>query len=432
MNGWREMGRILPGNTNGALGTPPFDAAADPISPLPGSGQGAAGGGAGAFGQGPDLIGLLAAVWLSGVILVMAYGIISYIRLKRRIRFSVIRDGAGPDSLKGKHAVYETDRIPSPFVCGFLRPAVYLPLGLEDQERAQVLRHEEVHIRRRDYLIKPLAYFALALHWFNPLIWLGFALMVRDMEMSCDEKVLKGASGKARAVYGETLLRLATTGNGVMGAPLAFGENNTKGRVKNVLKYKKSRPWLLVLAVVICVGAGILCLTDPAVGENRFWNSSGNHGSYEPSKDGQAGETAKALYENRTPYVGDNSKVGSLVNLLPLPESLEVESIQLHTGQEPYGLTIHYQSEIDDEWLSQRDFGEGAFRNNDLILLACIDNLGYVEQIVHWNDPLKSSAAYQVQLSREEAEDILGGDVREYAKDAEGLKSLLERGQEGV
>ena len=132
--------------------------------------------------------------------------------------------------------VFETDAIGTAFVCGFIRPKIYVPANIGDANLSYILEHERTHIRRKDYLIKPIAFLALILHWFNPLMWLCFALMSRDMEMSCDESVLRKLGDGAKGGYSSSLLSLAVKRKGLLAAyPLAFGESHVKTRIKIIL-----------------------------------------------------------------------------------------------------------------------------------------------------------------------------------------------------
>lgn len=179
-------------------------------------------------------IAVCTCVWLAGIIALLLCSMISPVKLRRRLADATLVSGN----------IYETDAIDSPFVYGILKPLIFLPLGLSGAERAYVLLHEQTHIRRRDYLIKPLALCALCLHWFNPVIWVAFRLMNLDMEMSCDESVIGGFSREQTADYGETLLRLRVKRPMLAGSPVAFNENSTKGRIRNVLNYKKPTFWV--------------------------------------------------------------------------------------------------------------------------------------------------------------------------------------------
>ncbi|MDR2713501.1 MAG: M56 family metallopeptidase [Clostridiales bacterium] len=180
-------------------------------------------------------------VWLIGFLALLSYAAIGYIRLKRRVYYAtLVRDN-----------IFETDIIEMPFVLGFIHPKIYVPLGIDPLEHDYILQHEQTHIRRYDYLIKPFAFIIFALHWFNPLMWLAYFLMAKDIEMSCDEAVLRKADQDIRSVYSSSLLNLSVK-RGALLAPLAFGESPLKDRVKNVLNFKKPS-WLSIVVMIVFV-----------------------------------------------------------------------------------------------------------------------------------------------------------------------------------
>ena len=201
--------------------------------------------------SGPMVV--LTGAWLAGMALLLAYSAVSMLRLRRRLVGAVLLEDN----------IYLADHIPSPFVMGLLRPKIYLPSTLKETERGYILRHEQYHIRRRDYLVKFLAFLALCVHWFNPLVWVAFVLAGKDMEMSCDEAVVKELGEDIRADYSASLLSLATGHRIVAGMPLAFGEGDTGGRIRNLLKWKRPRPWVIAVCAVVCVGLIVLCAVNP-------------------------------------------------------------------------------------------------------------------------------------------------------------------------
>lgn len=183
--------------------------------------------------------------WLCGVVLIVFYGIISYIGVKRRVYdATLIQDN-----------IFETDKISTAFVLGFIKPKIYLPTIVKGRQFDYILKHEQVHIQRRDYLIKPLAFFVLALHWFNPIVWLSYYFMSKDMEMSCDEAVLRKSNEDIRQDYSTSLVSLYTKKIGLL-SPLAFGEGsykNMKARIKNVLNFKKTPRWAIIVCSIMVV-----------------------------------------------------------------------------------------------------------------------------------------------------------------------------------
>ena len=201
---------------------------------------------------GPDRDTVLTILWAAGGIACLAWGAISYLRLRLRIA----------DAILIEKNVYETDQIDSPFVCGFFRPRIYLPVGLAEPDRRYVLLHEQAHIRRRDYLTKPVAYVALCFHWFNPVLWLSYHLFGRDIETATDQAVIRSFGRTDTAGYAAALLHLGHKPSFPQAVPLAFGEENPKHRIRSVLSYKKPAFWVILVAVVVCVVLGVLLLSN--------------------------------------------------------------------------------------------------------------------------------------------------------------------------
>jgi len=188
-------------------------------------------------------------VWILGLAVLLIYSLISVWRLKRRLQSA---QAIGPN-------IYQAEKLQTPFVLGFLRPKIYLPVGLNAAERGYILLHEQTHIRRKDHIVKIFAFLVLAIHWFNPLVWIAFRLMSTDMELSCDEKVLKSVNADIKKSYANSLLSFAAGRYSLNGGPLAFGEGNVKRRIINVLNYKKPKFWVILLAIafVLIIGLGL-------------------------------------------------------------------------------------------------------------------------------------------------------------------------------
>lgn len=204
------------------------------------------------------LLPIASLIWLAGAAAMHIWALASWLRLRSRMRTAVRLEGN----------VYESEMAGGPFVLGLFRPRIYLPFGLGEAERGHVLAHEREHIRRGDQVVKLLGFLLLCLHWFNPLVWLAYALLCRDIELACDERVVRNMGSGERADYSQTLLELSRPKRFVSVCPLAFGEAPVKGRVKSVLSYKKPAFWLVVLAIVVCIGAAVCFLTDPKAKED--------------------------------------------------------------------------------------------------------------------------------------------------------------------
>lgn len=209
-----------------------------------------------------------AEIWLAGVAVLLGYSVWSAVRLKRFL--SKAQPVAEKTDGGAKENVYETDGIAAPFVFGLIRPRIYLPAHLQPEERRYVLAHEWVHIARKDYLVKLLFWGAVCLHWFNPFVWLSFKLMENDMEMSCDETVLKRLGEEVKQDYSRALLSLSCEETGFHPGPVAFCESGLKGRIRNILSYKRGRiATAAVLTVLLCVLAAGLALNPADKGSKQ-------------------------------------------------------------------------------------------------------------------------------------------------------------------
>ena len=201
-------------------------------------------------------IPLATVLWGVGIFALLVYGSVSFFRLKKKVNTAVLlRDN-----------IYQSEMVSSPFVLGIFRPRIYLPFAMTGAEMLHVISHEEAHIRRKDHLWKPLGFAILCLHWFNPLVWVAYVLLCRDIELACDEKVVKTLTIEERADYSQALLNCSVGRRSIVSCPLAFGEVSVKDRVKSVLTYKKPAFWILLLGIVATTILAICFLTSPAPG----------------------------------------------------------------------------------------------------------------------------------------------------------------------
>lgn len=199
-------------------------------------------------------------IWMMGVLAMGIYSIVSYLKLRFKLRVAIpLREN-----------IFIADDIKSPFVVGLIRPRIYLPCNLSEKEQEYIILHEKHHTKRLDHVMKALAFIALAIHWFNPLVWVAFILAGKDMEMSCDEAVIRKVGSDVRADYSASLLTLATGRRIIAGTPLAFGEGDTKGRIHNLSKWKKPAVWIVILSVILCVILAVCLMTNPANGMHLY------------------------------------------------------------------------------------------------------------------------------------------------------------------
>ena len=203
--------------------------------------------------NGNTIMTILTIVWTIGILLLVAYTVISYWRLHREIDTAV----------RYKDNIFQSENVSSPFVLGLIKPRIYLPFKLDGQDMEHVVAHEQAHIRRKDHWWKPLGFLLLTIHWFNPLMWLAYVLLCRDIELACDEKVIKGLSNEQRADYTQALVTCSVNRRMIAACPLTFGEVGVKERVKSVMNYKKPAFWVIIIAVIVCVGVAVCFLTNP-------------------------------------------------------------------------------------------------------------------------------------------------------------------------
>ena len=192
-------------------------------------------------------------IWVIGMCLLLIYSVFTSVKLYRNLRYA-------------KHMednIYTMDGLKTPFVFGVINPKIYLPANLSENEKPYILLHEQIHIKRYDHIVKAVFFLVTCIHWFNPFVWPAFYLLGEDMELSCDERVVKEMGSTIKKEYSSSLLAMSTGRKIVGGCPISFGENNTKGRIKNVLNYKKPALWFLVVAVIIIIVIIAALITNP-------------------------------------------------------------------------------------------------------------------------------------------------------------------------
>lgn len=221
-------------------------------------------------------------VWLIGIAVMVIYAVVCYVLLKRKMRTAVKYEGN----------IFESENVQSPFILGILKPKIYLPFGLTDENRNHIISHENAHLKRKDHLIKPIAYLILSVYWFNPLMWLSYVLLCRDIELACDEKAVKNFAHEERQEYSLALLQNSTHRRMIAACPLAFGEVGVKQRIKSVMNYKKPAFWVIAVAIVVSVAASVCLLTNPV--------------SADEIKEGYYLERDTVYSERVTEYVSEN------------------------------------------------------------------------------------------------------------------------------
>lgn len=337
-------------------------------------------------------------IWVIGMGCMAAYMLLSFIWMRLTLRRAEhIRDN-----------VYRCTQWSTPFVLGIIAPCIYVPESVSEEDLPQVLAHERCHIRRWDHVVKPFSFLLLAVNWFNPVLWAAYVLLGRDMENACDEMALKNADAAQRAAYSRALVSCAAQPKMAAVCPLAFGEVAVKERVKNVIHYKKPAVWAAVMVAVAAVIIGACLLTKPAEDKSGY-----------PLD-------AKKLYALRTPYVGNNSAVGAILDALGMPEMGDTAdsgtyaySIRLDTNREPMGVTVCYAfagdvPERSAEW--NRQMAQRGY-----IAMALIDNMDWFR----WTDIDQAGTSYVIGA-------VYSGDGVVYSSDHAGYVDALSAARESV
>ena len=364
----------------------------------------------------PSIMEIASYIWVIGIVVLLIYSIFSYIKVLKNVKTATLIEGN----------VFETDRIASPFVCGFIKPKIYIPVGLNGNELSYILKHEQTHIRRLDYIAKPFAFLALIIHWFNPLMWLSFVLMSKDMEMSCDESVIKQMGNNIKGSYSNSLLSLSVKRGGlIMGSPLAFGESNIKSRIKNILNYKKPAFWVGAIVIIVTV---VLVVSFTANPINRKKPAELPTFVTAPTATQLLNTNIEynidALIANKTSYVGNNSKVVALIDALPLPEGIVRDKVELKTDRAPYAMIINLITEESTDVFIKKGMISNEICANTILLFSLIDNVDTIEYSV---SDRNGSVSSLLTYSREVIEGYMNGDVRPYAKNKERLEELVEK-----
>lgn len=389
-----------------------------------------------------SMLPLISRIWLTGMLLSLIYLLYSYLKTRRRISHAVLAENTTSDRLIHTGwrlaPVYECDELPSPFAMGIFHPVIYIPFGLEVSRREMILLHEQYHIRRWDHLAKLFASVLLAVYWFHPLVWLSWVILCRDMEMSCDEKVLELLGSEQRKAYSLTLLQFAS-GESAGYVPLGFGEPNVKSRIKHVLRFKKAAVGTGVVGVVILIATILL------LGSNRQQNigdsantdteSSTQENANETQSDSSnISDAATLLYSVKNPYVGDISADGKVLRAIEevRPGSVYAGKTELQTSEEPY--EYHFLLEQNEETLKVKTGTEESKLNQEMsrtavLMLALIDNLGEVQ----WNyaviaeDGTENDVLYTSYVDIDMVQQWLGVDnIKAYAESPEKMQELLD------
>ncbi len=302
-----------------------------------------------------DITTILAIVWIVGIVLLLAYTIISYSRVKNKIGTAVLlRDN-----------IYQSENVISPFVLGIIKPKIYLPFNMNEQDMEHVIAHEQAHINRKDHWWKPLGFLILTLHWFNPLMWLGYVLLCRDIELACDEKVIKELNTEQKADYSQALLNCSVNRRMIAACPLAFGEVGVKDRVKSILNYKKPAFGIIVVAIIASIAVAVCFLTNPTSNklkdiENRTLNLITEETVAVWVSDGENYHSIGAISKNLLEDLSDIKISRKEVSLNRSEDRDASHTLVLQTKQDTdltiysylKGLYIYFNSDFSSVWVN--------------------------------------------------------------------------------
>lgn len=322
-------------------------------------------------------------IWLIGIAVILLYSAISLLRLRWKL--------VGAVKLCGN--IYLADHITSPFVIGVMRPKIYLPSILSEQEQSYIILHEQTHIRRLDHIVKLLAFAALTVHWFNPLVWVGFILFGNDMEMSCDESVMKHMDTDIRSNYSTLLLSLATGRKVITGMPLAFCEGDIKSRIKNIMKYKRSAFWVVIVTLI----AVIIIVTGLAANP-RTGKASMQWAKKLKVSDVEKIELVKMPSEEKERYQQlDNSEFSDIVTLINKSQGKYIKN-----PEEMSGSSITFNITLTN---GKKHYVCNSV-NNYLIIDGDYYDAGY-NWLSSWNYPGNSMLPIEVSDKNENGEKML-------------------------
>lgn len=281
-------------------------------------------------------------VWLAGIALMIIYAFVSYTKIRIRTK----------EAAKVSKGIMECDGIVSPFILGIFKPVIYVPSGMEPDTMELVLAHEKAHLRRCDHLWKPLGFLLLSVYWFNPLSWVAYVLLCRDIESACDERVIGGKSDEYMAAYSQALLDCSVQRRRIAACPVAFGETGVKMRIKNVLNYKKPAFWIIIASLAVCAVLAVCFLTNP--GKEETVRQALAEGEVQPQ------DTASGVFdEERVYYYSGNHFTG--------------------TGMDPYNLIDFYISFSPDGTYTWYEtpissfIGSGTYSINDGVITMTDD-----------------------------------------------------------
>ena len=295
--------------------------------------------------QGISFEEIVPVLWMAVGFAFFAYGFISYIKLRLKII----------DSILVEDNIYRSEKIDSPFVCGFIKPKIYLPYGLDEVTQNCVLQHEKTHIKFADHIIKAISFVVLCIHWFNPLVWVSYFLLCKDVELSCDESVVRKYDSEGCKQYARALLELGVNKVKFTACPVAFGEVSIKTRIKSVVNYKRASKILVLVSLCLCIGVSVCFMTEPEV----------------EAKEGELDkvvveETTKESTESATESVTERATESVTERATELPAEPQsepvIESVTEVSTEKVTQQTVDYEETVKD---TEELYDDSIFENEE-------------------------------------------------------------------
>lgn len=340
-------------------------------------------------------------VWVAGLIIMLIYSLASYLRLRKKVA----------PSIKKEEKIYVCDYISSPFILGVLKPKIYIPSSIDEENMKHVLLHEKSHLRRKDHLWKPLGFLLLSVYWFNPVIWVAYILLCRDIELACDEKVIREMEKEDIKAYSEALLFCSVSRHSISACPVAFGENGVKGRIKSILNYKKPAFWVIVIAVIVSLTVTVCFMTNPLgmkltelcdfnASHSLYYRVSSPDGSYSSYENEEIEEIYKKLQKVR-------------VNETPVDKSKSEERDK--TNSVSFGkITFYFSSDHTTVWVT------------DDVTPSYTYEIKNPEKLTEIFDIFKSEATGTSAVAYKSGTETEGVSIRLMSIDLEGDKPYIE------
>lgn len=316
---------------------------------------------------------IIAYIWISGIAVMAIVGVGSYLRFRKHLTVA----------MQVKDNIYLVDHIDSAFVAGLIRPKVYLPSDIPVTQMGYIIAHEQYHIRRLDHVTKHLSFAALCIHWFNPFVWVAFILSGKDLEMSCDEAVIKKLGEDIRADYSASLLSLATGRRIIAGTPLAFGEGDTKGRIKNMAKWKQPKKWVSIVSFMLCFAILTACAANPAQEVVISKNDGAFDANISETAPGPNDPTATQPINHEASFSSTDERVNFYLLIDDTVSAAHMPVIEV---------VPHYLSEEDAERVAYALFGNADFYEADPILAPVYSKDNIQKKLSRWSQYINKEA----------------------------------------